>query len=76
MSRCVITIRMPNGLVYMHSSKDYQTAHQSVDPFLWVLPGEPEGSLLYTNPDDDEEPLPTLREYDILRGRYLPDVRR
>lgn len=58
MSRCVITIRMPTGLVYVHSAATHQEAHASVDPFLWVLPGEPEGSLLYTNPDDDDlDPL-------------------
>jgi hypothetical protein len=76
MSRTIIRIDMPNGLTYFHSDENHQAAHVSVDPFLWVLPGEPEGSLLYTDKDNDKEECPPTLRDPSLPGRYMPDVRR
>ena len=45
MSRTIIRIDMPNGLIYFHSAENHLAAHASVDPFLWVLQREPEVAI-------------------------------
>ncbi len=56
---CVVTTKYPNGTVKLSSEKDHETAICNLDPFWWIVPGEPEGSLLFC---EVEESLPsTLR---------------
>lgn len=63
MSRTVIIEYSPNGSIRFTTAESHQVAFSMMDPFLWLLPGEPEGSLLFSNPEDDEEDFdpPTLR---------------
>jgi len=46
---------------YLFSEDNHQVAFAKHDPFLWVLPGEPDGSLLFIKPEEDDFEPPTLR---------------
>lgn len=64
MKRTVVRVTDQHGRFILSSEKSHQAAHAKYDPFLWVLPGEPDGSLLFIKPEDDDiadaDP-PTLR---------------
>lgn len=65
--RTVISVSEPNGTVKLSSAKNHQAAHVLHDPFFWIIPSEPEGSLLFLPIEtvaniaqlDEEEAIPS-----------------
>ena len=64
--RTIVKVTDQHGGFTLSSEASHLVAFAKHDPFLWVLPGEPGGSLLFIKPEDDDiEPYdsepPTLR---------------
>jgi hypothetical protein len=60
--KTVISVTHPDGTFYLYAGRNtHQETFAERDPFLWVLPGEPDGSLLFVKPEEDDLEPPTLR---------------
>lgn len=59
--RTIIKVTDQHGGFVLSSESSHLVAFAKHDPFLWVLPGEPDGSLLFIKPEEDDLEPPTLR---------------